>query len=197
MAGIWGFPLTTCDVKLLVKNYLYRKGLKEKTFNNNLPGRRWVERFLEDHKNVPTQRNCENIKRSRSEVSEQMIKDYFFELERSLQGVSPSHIINYDETNFTDDPGKIRVIVKRGAKHPERCIDSSKAPISVMMAGTADGVVLPPYTVYKSVHLYDTWTQHGPTGARYNRSKSGWFDTTIFEDWVHTIIVSAFCNKAG
>lgn len=188
-AGIWGFPLSVYDVKIIVKNYLEKKGQREKRFKHNMPGRRWMERFLKDHSNVLSERNAENIKRSRAEVSQQVIKDYFSELEKSLEGVQPSHIFNYDETNFTDDPGKKRVIVKRGAKHPERCIDSSKSSVSVMMAGTSDGVILPPYVVYKSEYLYDTWTNYGPRGARYNRSKSGWFDMRIFEDWFQSIVV--------
>lgn len=193
-AGIWGFPLTKYDIKLIVKNYLDKKGVREKRFKNNTPGRRWIERFLSEHQNVLSQRNAENIKRSRAEVSEQVIKSYFSELEESLQNVPPSHIINYDETNFTDDPGKKRVIVKRGAKHPERCVDSSKSSVSVMMAGTAEGVLLPPYVVYKSEHLYDTWKGHGPQGARYNRSRSGWFDTRLFEDWFFSIIIPFIRN---
>ena len=31
--------------------------------------------------------------------------------------------------------------------------------------------------------MYDTWSQGGPSGARFNRSKSGWFDITTFTDW--------------
>lgn len=46
-----------------------------------------------------------------------------------------------------------------------------------MFSGTASGVVLPIYFVYKADHLYDSWTLDGPKGTRYNRSKSGWFDT--------------------
>lgn len=189
LAGEWGFPLTHYDIKLIVKNYLDRKGIRAKRFKNNMPGRRWMERFLTDHKHILSKRYAENIKRARSEVSEQMIKDYFEELRTSIDGIPETHIINFDETNFSDDPGKKRVIVKRGAKHPERCVDSSKASFSVMMAGAANGVLLAPYIVYKSEHIYDTWTQHGPKGARYNRSKSGWFDTTIFEDWFASLVL--------
>lgn len=33
----------------------------------------------------------------------------------------------------------------------------SKSATSVMVCGSADGVLLPPYVIYKSLHLYDTW----------------------------------------
>lgn len=131
--------------------------------------------FLERHRQILTVRWCENIKRSRASVTPDVIKSYFDELEISLNGVEPHLIINYDETNISDDPGKSKVIVKRGTKHAHRIVDSSKSSHSVMFAGTASGVVLSIYVVYRSEHLYTTWTSGGPPQVRYNRSKSGWF----------------------
>lgn len=58
--------------------------------------------------------------------------------------------------------------------------DTSK---SSTFSGTASGVVLPVFVIYKADHLYDSRTLDGPKGDRYNRFKSGWFDTTLFEDW--------------
>ncbi|KAJ8965740.1 hypothetical protein NQ314_003929 [Rhamnusium bicolor] len=43
--------------------------------------------------------------------------------------------------------------------------------------------MLPPYIVYKADYLWITWKESGPTNARYNRSRSGWFETNLFEDW--------------
>ena len=104
---------------------------------------------------------------------------------------------NYDETNLTDDPGSKRAIVKRGEKYPERIMDTTKSAVSLMFCGNAEGTLLPPYVVYKSEHLWSTWCEGGPSGTRYNRSKSGWFDTTCFEDWFFTILVPALSKKAG
>jgi len=114
---------------------------------------------------------------------------YFENLENSLAGVSPQLIINYDETNMTDDPGKVKVVTRRGCKHPERILDSSKSSVSVMFAGTASRFLLPPYVVYKAEHLYDSWMDGGPRGTRYNRSKSGWFDRVIFKDWFKLVLL--------
>lgn len=71
-------------------------------FKNNLPG----PDFLKRHKNEITQRNCQNIKRNRAEVSPEPIKYYFKESETSLTGVDLKNLINYDETNLCDDPGR-------------------------------------------------------------------------------------------
>ena len=68
-------------------------------------------------------------------------------------------------------------------------MNSSKSSTSVMLACTSDGRLLPPYVVFKAQFLYDTWCEGGPAGARYNRSKSGWFDSRCFEDWLAKIVV--------
>lgn len=39
------------------------------------------------------------------------------------------------------------------------------------------------HIVCKSEHLWTTWTENRPDGARYNRTKSGWMDSVTFEDW--------------
>ena len=51
--------------------------------------------------------------------------------------------------------------MKRGTKYPEKVMDSSKVAFSVMFAGSAKGDLLPPYVVYKSVHLYNQWIEGG------------------------------------
>ena len=63
-----------------------------------------------------------------------------------------------------------------------------------MYAANAVGAIMPPYVVYKAEHLWDTWTVGGPKGTRYNRSKSGWFDMTHFQDWFFTFLLPS-CKK--
>ena len=126
---------------------------------------------------------CQNIKRQRAAVSHEILNDYFDNLRESIKYVLASHIMNYDETNLSDDPGRRTVMLKRGTKYPERIMNNTKAATSLMYAGCADGRHLPPYVVYKATNMYDIWTLGGPKGARYNRSKSGWFDSLCFHDW--------------
>lgn len=83
--------------------------------------------------------------------------------------MSPANIMNYDETNISDDAGQQRVLVNRGLKRARRFIDSSKSSISVMLNGAADRSLLPPCVVYKAVHLYPEWILRGPPGTRYIR----------------------------
>ena len=185
----WGFPLDAIDIRMIVKGYLDRKGTKILKFKNNLPGREWMVSFLNRNKKDLAQRMCQNIKRGRASVSPAIINEYFDNLQESLAEVPPAIIINYDETNLADDPGRKKIITKRGIKYPERIMNQSKSAISIMYAGCADGTLLPAYVVYKALNLYDTWTIGGPPKTRYNRSKSGWFDMICFSDWFKHIIL--------
>lgn len=159
---------------------------------------RFYRKFFEPaHSKQISVRISQNIKRSRAEVSPDTINEYFCKLEESLEDVPLDNIVNYDETNLSDDPGRPKVIVRRGCKYPERVANHSKASTSLMVAASAAGELLPPYVVYKATHLYDSWTLDGPKGTRYNRSASGWFDGAIFCDWVKTVAVPFFDKKEG
>ena len=127
------------------------------------------------HKDRIKNRLCQNISKKRAGVVHEAINLYFQELEKNLDGVPPENIINYDKTNLTDDPGRRRIIFKRGTRYHERILNGTKASTSLMLAGTASGEVLAVYVVYKSDHLWNTWVEEGSPKARYNRTRSGWF----------------------
>lgn len=196
-AAEWGYPYEKEDIKCLVKSYLDRAGKTVKKFVNNMPGKDWCKDFLTRHSDVLKVRLAENIKRARAGVSRQILNEYFDRLAHSLEDVPPENLINYDETNFVDDPGRPKVVIRRTMKHAEKVCDSTKSAHSVMFAVTASGVMLPQYVVYKSDNLWSTWTQGGPEGCIYNRSKSGWFDQSLFEDWFFKVIVPYYRRQTG
>lgn len=116
------------------------------------------------------------MKRSRATLTAKTLNAYFDELHASAEGVPSVNIINYDEYNLTDDPGKQRVIVRRvSSMHPES--DFSKSSTYVMFCAAADGTLLPPYIIYRAKNVYPEWVINGPPGSCYNRSKNGWFDS--------------------
>lgn len=139
----------------------------------------------------------QNIKRSRAEKNSGEMTNYFNNLQQSLDGIPKENILNYDETNLTDNPGAQKCLFRRGVKYPERVLNYTKGAISIMFAITAGGECLPPYVVYKAEHLYQQWRINGPKGARYNRSRSGWFDSTTFEDWFEMIVLPWAKAKIG
>lgn len=183
LAAEFGSPLTLLELRIVVFNYLQRLD-RGYIFNGILPGERWARSCLVRH-NL-TQRATQNIKKSRTEKTVPEMNDYFKNLEKSLVDIPP---LNFDETNLSDDPGASKAIYKRGTKHPERVLNSSKSSVSIMFAVLADGNCLPPYVVYKGENLWTRWCQDGPPNARYNKTPSGWLDMVCFDDWFESIIL--------
>lgn len=106
------------------------------------------------NENQESSRLGHNIKRGRAAVGPDVINSYNDVLEKIITDVLAENIVNYDETNFSDDPGKVKVLIKIESNHPENVLNSSNT--SVMMAGSTSSVLLPPYVVYKLKHLYPT-----------------------------------------
>ncbi|KAK3919866.1 Thioredoxin reductase 2, mitochondrial [Frankliniella fusca] len=142
----WGFPLTCSEVSALVKGYLDKKGSVSKRFKDNTPGRKWMKGFMERHQEL-NRLVPKFIKSARAKVDPETVNKYFDNLEKALNGVPTANILNFDETNLSDDPANKQVIVRRGEKYAVKVMTTSKTAISLMFAGTASGTLLPPYVV--------------------------------------------------
>nr|XP_047137470.1 uncharacterized protein LOC124813973 [Hydra vulgaris] len=139
--------------------FLNKSGRDCPYFKENMPGDDWVRSFLERHKSLLFYRACQNICRKRAAISCDSVNRFFNNLEDTIKNFLPQNIINYDETNLSDDPKSKQIIFQK---------------------------------VYKAERLMDTWILGGPIGARYDRTKSGWFDGYCFIDWLQTIVIPYF-----
>ena len=180
----WGQPMSKMELRLIAKSVLQLEGRKSAYVEekDDLPGEDWVSSFIERYKEEIKLKTGGNIKATKAAVSEDIVTTYFDNLKGTVEGVSPKAIINYDETNLGDNPEQKRFVYKRTTKYPERIINYSKENTSIMMAGTASGVLFPPYVIYKAQNLWTPWMENGPEKAQYNTSKSGWSDSTCFGD---------------
>lgn len=192
----YGFPLTDFDLKMIIKDYLESQGRNVANFKNNTPGKDWLKSFITRQRSL-TRRFANNIKRVRAAVSEAVISEFIENIKQELENVPPDNVYNYDETNLCDDPGKKRVLCRRGTKYPETVVNATKISFTVMFCGNAAGEHVPPFIIYKSEHLWSTWTENGPEGARYNRTKSGWIDAVTFEDWFLNHLMPILKKKEG
>jgi len=140
----WGFPLDTATLSLFVKNILDKKGVQEQRFRNNVPGYKWIRKFLRDNKDKITIRKAANISRKRGRINEEDISQYIDRLEETLNGIPPENIVNYDESGLADDTGRRSFIFSRGVKYPEKVQNTSKTSFSVMFSASGAGELLPP-----------------------------------------------------
>ena len=103
----WGFPLRRKDSYVIVQQYLNSAG-KRTRFPDNKPGRCWFLNFMARHPTL-SEKFSQNIKNCRAAINEEIVRAYFDNLENTVEGIPAANIINYDETNFTDDPLSERV----------------------------------------------------------------------------------------
>ncbi|KAG8233623.1 hypothetical protein J437_LFUL001034 [Ladona fulva] len=140
-----GFPADELDFRYIVKCYLEKQG-----------------------------RFANNIKRARAAIDETVITQYVDNLSDLTKDVPPDRIYNYDETCMSDDPGRSKIICRRGS-----------------------GSSIPPYIIYKAEHLWTIWAENGPMGTRYNGSKHGWIDLAIFEEWFTIHLLPVLKQQSG
>lgn len=192
----FGFPITTEDLRNVIKIYLERTSRVVKDFQGNKPGLEWLKHFLKRHGRLK-ERMASNIKRSRAAVTEDILQDYIKNLQEVIKDVPPENIWNLDETNLADDPSKRKVICRRGTKYPEKLCNFSKSSTSVMICGSAAGEILPPFVVYKGTQMWDVWTGGGPKNTRYFSTKSGWFDGPAFNEWFESLCLPRLKKSEG
>ena len=97
---------------ITVKRLLNKEGIKISKFKDSVPGEDWASSFMRQHKDQIKNRLCQNISKKHVGVGHEAVNLYFLELEKSLDGLTPENIINYYETNLTDNPGRQWMIFK-------------------------------------------------------------------------------------
>ena len=137
------------------------------------------------------------MKPVRAVISSEDISTYFLNLEETLEGVPPTNIFNYDEKFFTDDPGVSKIVCRQGSGRVEKKVQHSKSSISVMFCGNTSGRFVPPMVVYRAKNVYTEWTTGGPTGAVYDATPSGWFDSRTFKWWFEEVFLPATHDLVG
>ena len=103
LMGDWGFPLTIIDVRKLVQDYFNSTG-KRSRWVDNYPGEDWAYGFVKRRKDL-SNRMSNLIKHSRAALSRDQVKEFMENYTKVAGDISPSNVLNYDETNLTEDPG--------------------------------------------------------------------------------------------
>ena len=98
--------------------------------------------------------------------------------------LTPDRIFNLDESGLATDARSVKVVVSKTDRDVYlRAATCGKTTYSVLFCASASGIFMPPFTVFKGLHLYESWTIGGPAGALYGVTKSGWMEEGVFEGW--------------
>ena len=67
----------------------------------------WMSLFIKRHKLKV--READNVKPARGKIARDDVELFYSNVANVMYGVPEKNIINFDETNFTDDPKKEKV----------------------------------------------------------------------------------------
>ena len=187
-----GNPQDRDDVAGMVKTFLDTLGRKT-PFDNNCPGKDWMTTFVCRHKDTLRPRKPELLTKARSDgLSEHVVTMFYSLLEEEIRekNIAPESIYILNETGLNTDPQAKKVFVPRSSRDAYlKSATCGKAMYSVMFCVSATGNYLPPFVVYKGLHLYNTWTSGGPPGCVFATIPSGWMQDKVFESWFRDFFI--------
>ena len=147
-----------------------------------------------------TERKTQYLSKKRAEgANEDIIKTYFDRVETMLREAGllysdrlDEQLWNCDETGLCNAVTSGKVLAQKGSCWVHNTAGGSgRSFTTVHGCGSASGVRLPPFIVYKGKHLYGSWTNGGPAGAMYAVSESGWMEKANYESWLKKMFLPA------
>ena len=193
-----GFGFIRAMVAEVVTDYLVSTS-RPNPFRGGVPGKDWWTLFLRRWPQLCV-RKPEHLSKKRAEGVTQKVVDHWIELvqkvfkknglDELLEDEIANRLWNADETGLCLDATSTKVLARRGAKSVyEIGGGSGREFITVLGCGSADGIKLPPFVVYKAKNLWERWTRGGIAAARYGVSDSGWMEADNFKDWFKCLFV--------
>ena len=189
-----GFPQDRGEVKDMVQSFIKHTG-RETPFQDGRPGRDWIVSFEKRHHNKLRKRWPELLSTARAKgMTQENVSNFYKMYENVLKEHNlfdkPWVLFNIDETGLTADKNNYMVYVGREVKNAYVLAPpGSKTMYTVLFCISASGQYMPPYTIYKSKNMWNTWTRGGPPGATYGFSDSGWMMDINFETWFIQVFI--------
>ena len=186
----YGFPQTEPQFKDMVQSFVSFAKIKN-PFKNGKPGRYWIEGFKKRNHNALRLRQREGLAIGRAKALTVInIYEFFTTIYKPIYDqhdfqFKPQCIWNLDETAFQAQKSTRKVFVGSVSKNSYSLTsNATKSCFTTLFCGSAAGVYLPPFTIYKSkVGLTQGAVTGGVKGAAYGFSKNGWMEGPTFQTW--------------
>ncbi|XP_031329207.1 uncharacterized protein LOC116160201 [Photinus pyralis] len=191
----WGFGLSKKEV--LEQVAFFVKECKLKTpFKDGIPGDDWFAGFKKRHNlSIKVPQSVEYARKKATDPF--IIYNYFRILKETLEELDlenkPAQIWNLDESSFSIDPSKTKVVGKRGKPCSRVTSTPGRENTTVCFLASAAGEKAPPLIIFKGVNIWDQWQAPDNVfpGMSYAASKKGWMDAEIFLNYFKRTVIPA------
>lgn len=160
----------------------------ETPFKDSTPGSDYFVNFM--RRNGLSQKKPQAVQVARKKgVDPFAIANYFDMLKDIIQQIPPERIYNMDETSFSLDPSRVKVVGEKGEAAHRVTAGPGRENYSVLMGANAAGEKLPPLILFKAKNLWSSWLASKDKeypGMSYTATQNGWMDTDTFTEY--------FCN---
>ncbi|RVE39998.1 hypothetical protein evm_015352 [Chilo suppressalis] len=194
----YGFGLTRKELLETVGQYV-SVNLVKNPFKNGVPGEDWFLSFKKRHElSIKKPQPVEYARKLA--ISPFVIYPYFDLLEETVNelGLSdkPSHIWNVDETSFSKDPSKSKVVGCKGFTSTRTIASPGKDNTTILLGCNALGEKTPPMIVLKGKNVWDQWTSpEDYPGTAYAATSNGWMETPVFDAYFEKVFLKTVGEK--
>lgn len=195
----WGFGLSRKEVIELVAQYVKEHQLRT-PFKDGVPGIDWFIGFKKRHNlSIKKPQAVEFVRKKATDPF--IIYGYFALLKKTLSELmltdQSSQIWNLDESSFSIDPTRTKVVGKRGTPCSRVTSTPGRENTTVCLMASASGQKAPPLVIFKGLNIWDQWQAADDSfpGMCYAASKKGWMDSEIFLNYFHKTVIPALGNK--
>ncbi|KAL0833065.1 hypothetical protein ABMA28_001177 [Loxostege sticticalis] len=190
----YGFGLSRQEVLEVVGHYVTKNGIPT-PFKNGKPGNEWFKAFKE--RNNLSVKKPQAVEYARKKaVDPFIIYPYFDLLKKTIEDLGlndkPSAIWNLDETSFSKDPSKTKIVGRKGHASTRLIASPGKDNTTVLLAANAVGEKLPPLIIFKGKNVWDSWTSPDAyPNTTYAATTNGWMESEVFENFFKKSFIPA------
>ncbi|XP_058827314.1 uncharacterized protein LOC131687258 [Topomyia yanbarensis] len=189
-----GFPVTLKQVRICVAQFLKRIK-RDTSFNNGIPGQKWVELFLKRHPEL-FRRKPSTLARYRATIQEDQIRAWFDEVRSYIRDENLEYLLkcsdrifNLDETAFELVVRKRKCLSTKDTKHLYSVWgNNDKESYTALFTASASGKLLPPLLLfpYKS-RLPGEVIRSAQADWGIGKTDSGWMTGNAFYEFLKNI----------
>lgn len=171
-----GFGLSKTELLEMVGDYVRLNGLST-PFKDVVPGEAWFYGFKNRHNlSVKKPQGVEYARKKA--IDPFIVYSYYDLLEKTVDELNlrnkPSAIWNLDETSFSKDPSKTKIVGTKGHAATRIISSPGKDNTTVLLGANALGDKTSPLIIFKGKNVWDEWTtSDGYPGTTYAATTNG------------------------